>query len=43
MKTLGLNLKGLNEVQKMMNNAENDRYSEYDSSIIHRILEKTYK
>ena len=43
MKTLGLNLKGLNEVQKMMNNAENDGYSEYDSSIIHRILEKTYK
>jgi 2-hydroxy-3-oxopropionate reductase len=42
-KTLGLNLKSLNEVQKIMNKAENDGYSELDSSIIHRILEKTYK
>jgi 3-hydroxyisobutyrate dehydrogenase-like beta-hydroxyacid dehydrogenase len=42
-KTLGLNLKGLNEVQKLMNKAENDGYSELDSSIIHCILEKTYK
>jgi len=42
-KTLGLNLRGLNEVKKIMNEAENDGYSELDSSIIHRILEKTYK
>jgi 2-hydroxy-3-oxopropionate reductase len=42
-KTLGSNLKSLNEVQKIMNKAENDGYSELDSSIIHRILEKTYK
>ena len=42
-KTLGLNLKSLNEVQKIMNKAENGGYSELDSSIIHRILEKTYK
>jgi len=40
---LGLNLRGLNEVKKIMNEAENDGYSELDSSIIHRILEKTYK
>jgi hypothetical protein len=30
-------------VKKLMNDAENDGYSELDSSIIHRILEKTYK
>jgi 2-hydroxy-3-oxopropionate reductase len=42
-KTLGLNLKSLNEVKKIMNEAENNGYSELDSSIIHRILEKTYK
>ena len=42
-KTLGLNFKSLNEVQKIMNKAENNSYSELDSSIIHRILEKTYK
>ena len=43
MKNLGLNLRGLNEVKKIMNTAENNSYSELDSSIIHRILEKTYK
>jgi 2-hydroxy-3-oxopropionate reductase len=42
-KSLGLNFKGLNGVQKIMNVAENSGYSELDSSIIHRILEKTYK
>ena len=42
-KSLGLNLKGLNEVKKIMDAAENNGYSELDSSVIHRILEKTYK
>ncbi len=42
-KNLGLNLKGLNEVKKIMDAAENSGYSELDSSVIHRILEKTYK
>ena len=40
---LGLNLKGLNEVQKIMAIAEKEGLSELDSSIIHTILEKTYK
>jgi 3-hydroxyisobutyrate dehydrogenase-like beta-hydroxyacid dehydrogenase len=42
-RTLGLNFKGLNEVKKIMNEAENSGFSESDSSVIHRILEKTYK
>ena len=42
-KNLGLNFRGLNEVKKIMDTAENNSYSELDSSIIHRILEKTYK
>ena len=43
MRTLGLNFKGLNEVKKIMDEAENSGFSESDSSVIHRILEKTYK
>ena len=42
-KTLGLNFKGLNEVKKIMDEAEKTGFSESDSSVIHRILEKTYK
>jgi 2-hydroxy-3-oxopropionate reductase len=42
-KTLGLNFKGLNEIKKIMDEAENTGFSESDSSVIHRILEKTYK
>ena len=42
-RSLGLNFKGLNEVKKIMNEAENTGFSESDSSVIHRILEKTYK
>ena len=42
-RTLGLNFKGLNEVKKIMDEAENSGLSESDSSVIHRILEKTYK
>lgn len=42
-RTLGLNFKGLNEVKKIMGEAENAGFSESDSSVIHRILEKTYK
>jgi 2-hydroxy-3-oxopropionate reductase len=41
--TLGLNFKGLNEVKKIMDEAVNSGLSESDSSVIHRILEKTYK
>lgn len=40
---LGLKLKGLDEVQKIMAIAEKEGLSELDSSIIHTILEKTYK
>ena len=43
MRTLGLNFKGLNEIKKIMDEAENSGFSESDSSVIHRILEKTYK
>ena len=42
-KNMGLNLKGLNQVQKAMRSAENEGLSEFDSSVIHTILEKTYK
>jgi 2-hydroxy-3-oxopropionate reductase len=42
-RSLGLNFKGLNEVKKIMDEAENAGFSESDSSVIHRILEKTYK
>ena len=42
-RTLGLNFKGLNEVKKIMGEAENAGFSESDSSVIHSILEKTYK
>jgi 2-hydroxy-3-oxopropionate reductase len=42
-KTLGLNFKTLNEVKKIMEEAGNSGFSESDSSVIHRILEKTYK
>ena len=31
------------EIVKIMNEAENSGFSESDSSVIHRILEKTYK
>jgi len=40
---LGLNLKGLNQVKKIMDTAEDSGFSGLDSSAIHRILEKTYK
>ena len=40
---MGLNLKGLNQVQNAMRSAENECLSEFDSSVIHTILEKTYK
>ena len=43
MRSLGLNFKGLNEVKKIMDEAEHTGFSESDSSVIHRILEKTYK
>ncbi len=42
-KALGINLKGLNEVKKAMDEAEKAHLSDYDSSAIHIILEKTYK
>ena len=42
-KNMGLNLRGLNEVQKAMRSAEKEGLSEFDSSVIHTILEKTYK
>ena len=42
-KNMGLNLKGLNQVQKVMRCAEREGLSECDSSVIHTILEKTYK
>ena len=42
-KNMGLNLKGLNQVQKAMRSAESKGLSEFDSSVIHTILEKTYK
>ena len=40
---LGLNLKGLNEVKKLMDSAQVAGLSDSDSSVIHTILEKTYK
>ena len=42
-KNIGLTLKGLNRVQKAMRDAEREGLSEFDSSVIHTILEKTYK
>jgi len=42
-KNMGLNLKGLNEAQKAMSYAEKEGLSNLDSSIIHTVLEKTYK
>ena len=42
-KNMGLNLKGLNEAQKAMSCAEKEGLSDLDSSIIHTVLEKTYK
>lgn len=42
-KSLGLNLRGLSQIQKVMKSAENSKLYECDSSIIHTILEKTYK
>ena len=42
-KNMGLNLKGFNQVQKAMRCAEREGLSEFDSSVIHTILEKTYK
>ena len=40
---LGLNPKGLNEVKKLMDSAQDAGLSDSDSSVIHTILEKTYK
>ena len=42
-KSLGLNFKGLNQVQRIMKSAEKSKIYEYDSSVIHTILEKTYQ
>ncbi len=42
-KSLGLNLRGLIQIQKVMKSAEKSKLYESDSSIIHTILEKTYK
>ena len=42
-KNMGINLKGLNQVQKAMRDAEREGLSDCDSSVIHTILEKTYK
>ena len=42
-KNMGLTLKGLNRVQKAMRGAEREGLSEFDSSVIHTVLEKTYK
>ena len=43
LKKLGLNPKGLNEVKKIMDLAQISGLSDSDSSVIHTILEKTYK
>ena len=40
---LGLSFNGLNRTQKVMSLAEKKGLSELDSSVIHSILEKTYK
>tara|TARA_B100000035_G_scaffold315472_1_gene336690 strand:+ start:11089 stop:11976 length:888 start_codon:yes stop_codon:yes gene_type:complete len=42
-KNLGLNLRRLNHAENIMKKAENTKLYNYDSSIIHTILEKTYK
>ena len=42
-KSLGLNLRGLSQIQKVMKSAEKSKLYDCDSSIIHTILEKTYK
>tara|TARA_Y100001936_G_scaffold164281_1_gene160464 strand:- start:10580 stop:11467 length:888 start_codon:yes stop_codon:yes gene_type:complete len=42
-KSLGLNLRGLSRIQKIMESAKKSKLYECDSSIIHTILEKTYK
>ena len=41
--SLGIQLKSLNQVKKLMNLAECEGLSDLDSSAIHSILEKTYK
>tara|TARA_B100001057_G_scaffold396922_1_gene406870 strand:+ start:5582 stop:6493 length:912 start_codon:yes stop_codon:yes gene_type:complete len=43
LKSLGLSLSGLNKTQNLMDLAEKAGLSELDSSVIHSILEKTYK
>ena len=40
---IGIQLKSLNQVKKLMNLAESEGLSNLDSSAIHSILEKTYK
>lgn len=40
---IGIQLKSLNQVKKLMNLAESEGLSDLDSSAIHSILEKTYK
>ena len=42
-KKLGVNLRGLNMVKKVMDTALEEGMADLDSSTIHRILEKTYK
>ena len=42
-RNLGLSFKGLNRTQRLMVLAEKEGLSELDSSVIHLILEKTYK
>lgn len=41
--SLGIKLNSLNHVKKIMNLAEKEGLSDLDSSVIHSILEKTYK
>ena len=43
LKNLGLSLSGLNKTQNLMDLAEKAGLSELDSSVIHSILEQTYK
>ena len=40
---IGIQLKSLNQVKKLMHLAEREGLSDLDSSSIHSILEKTYK
>ena len=39
-KQLGVNIRGLNHVKKLMKLAEKENLSELDSSVIHKVIEK---